>query len=77
MARAISAALGIFSFVTPAFAADAACHPMFDAATKLLTVPAHSYTTETLPDGKSHTGELIYANGAIYLNLRANGLAAS
>lgn len=70
MSRAISAALAICSFVTPAFAADAACQRMFDAATKLLTVPAHSYTTEILPGGKSHTAELIYANGAIYLNLR-------
>ena len=43
---------------------------MFDAAIKLLTVPAHSYTTETLPGAKSHTGELIYANGVIYRNLR-------
>ena len=53
---------------TPAFAAaDAACQPVFDSATKVLGVPAHVYNTETLPGGKTKTGELIYANGAIYV----------
>jgi hypothetical protein len=53
-----------------ALAADAACQPGFDATTKLFTVAAHSYTNETLPGGKSSTGEAIYVNGAIYINLR-------
>ncbi len=62
--------LAAFFLSTPAFAfaADAACQPVFDAATKLLGVPAHSYSTETARDGKTKTSEAIYANGAIYIN---------
>lgn len=53
---------------TPAVAAaDAACHPIFDAATKIFAVPTHSYTAETLPGGKSRNAEAIYANNAIYI----------
>jgi hypothetical protein len=53
---------------TPAFAsADAACQPVFDSATKVLAASAHLYNTTTLPGGKSRTGELIYANGVIYV----------
>jgi hypothetical protein len=50
-----------------AFAADPACQPVFDAAAKIFAVPTHSYTTQTLPGGKSRTAEAIYANNAIYL----------
>lgn len=53
---------------TSAFAtADAACQPVFDSATKVLGASAHVYSTTTLPGGKSRTGEMIYANGVIYL----------
>ena len=53
---------------TPAVAAaDAACQPIFDAATKIFAVPTHSYTAETLPGGKSRNAEAIYANNAIYV----------
>jgi hypothetical protein len=55
------------SFSTPALADD--CQTMFDAATKLLTVPVHSYTTETA-SGKPRTSEAIYINGAIYINVK-------
>jgi hypothetical protein len=48
-------------------AADAACQPIFDAATKIFAVPTHSYTTETLPSGKSRNAEAIYANNAIFI----------
>jgi outer membrane lipoprotein-sorting protein len=52
---------------TPAFAAaDAACQPLFDSTAKLFATSAHVYNT-TLAGGKSRTGELIYANGAIYV----------
>jgi hypothetical protein len=47
-------------------AADAACQPIFDAATKIFAVPTHSYTTEALPGGNSRNAEAIYANNAIY-----------
>jgi hypothetical protein len=61
------ALLAALSFSTPALADD--CQTMFDAGTKLLTVPAHSYITETA-SGKSRTSEAIYFNGAIYINLK-------
>ena len=48
-------------------AADAACQPIFDAATKIFAVPTHSYTAESLPGGKSRNAEAIYANNAIYI----------
>jgi len=48
-------------------AADAACEPVFDAATKIFAVPTHSYTAETSPGGKSRNAEAIYANNAIYI----------
>ena len=48
-------------------AADVACQPIFDAATKIFAVPTHSYTAETLPGGKSRNAEAIYANNAIYI----------
>jgi hypothetical protein len=53
---------------TPAFAAaDASCQPVFDSATKVMASSAHVYNTTALPGGKSRTGELIYANGVIYV----------
>ena len=60
-------ALAIFSFVTPALAADAACQPIFDTRFKLFSVPTHIYTVAALPGGKSQTSEAIYTNGAIYV----------
>ena len=59
-------ALTIFSFVTPALAADAVCQTIFDAATKIFAVPTHAYTTQILPGGKSRNIEAIYTNNAIY-----------
>jgi hypothetical protein len=49
------------------FATDASCQPVFDAASKVLRTPAHVYTTTTVPGGKPRIGELIYAEGAIYV----------
>lgn len=67
LAVALSSALFLSA---SARAADNACQPGFDATTKLFTVAAHAYTNETLAGGKSRTGEAIYVNGAIYINLR-------
>ena len=50
--------------------ADSTCQPGLDAATKVLTVPVHSYTTETSPRGKPKSGEAIYLGGAIYINFQ-------
>jgi hypothetical protein len=57
------------SLSIPVFAADAVCQVLFDAMSKKFTVPSHGYMTEAAPGGKSKTSEIIYANGAIYLNL--------
>lgn len=65
---ALAALMAACCVSTPAVAAaDAACQPLFDAATKIFAVPTHSYTTETLPGGKSRNAEAIYANNAIYI----------
>lgn len=61
--------LGALFCSTPVLAADAACQPMFDSTLKLFSVPAHSYTIETLPGGKSRNAEAIYSNGVIYVNM--------
>lgn len=50
------------------------CQPVFDALTKLVTTPRHTFTTHTaafLNGGKPRTGETIYAQGKLYM--RANG----
>jgi hypothetical protein len=65
---AVLAVFGLgFAFSARAIAADAACQPMFDSATKIFSVPTHSYSTKTLPGGKSRVAEAIYINGAIYI----------
>jgi hypothetical protein len=67
----LAVALSSPLFLAPsALAADAACQPGFDATTKLFTAAVHSYTNETLPGGRSSSGEAIYVNGGIYINLR-------
>ena len=63
---AVALLMPLFSS-TPAFAADPACQPVFDAATKIFAVPTHAYTTQSLPGGKSRNIEAIYTNNAIYL----------
>ena len=65
---ALAALMAACSVSIPAVAAaDAACQPIFDAATKIFAVPTHSYTAEALPGGKSRNAEAIYANNAIYI----------
>jgi hypothetical protein len=55
----------------PAFAADTSCQAVFDAMSKVLTMPAHMYTTEPSlrPGDKARNGELIYFGGAIYVKV--------
>ena len=60
--------LAMLSPAAPAFAtADAACQPVFDSAVKVHAASAHVYNTEKLAGGKTRVGELIYANGIIYI----------
>ena len=55
----------------PAHAADS-CQPVFDALTKLITTPSHSYTTSTpVNGGQARTAETIMTQGKKYI--RANG----
>lgn len=63
------ALLVVLFLSTPALAVDPACQTMFDAQMKLVTaMPHHSYTTQTMPGGKSKTSEAIHFNGTIYIN---------
>ena len=52
-------------------AADS-CQPVFDALTKLVTTPSHSYTTSTpVKSGKARSAETIMTHGKKYI--RVNG----
>ena len=48
-----------------ALAADA-CQPVFDAITKLVTAPSHSYSTGVV-NGKPSSTETIYVQGKTYM----------
>jgi hypothetical protein len=62
--------LSLFS-LSSAQAADS-CQPVFDALTKIVTTPSHSYTTTTAANGgKSQTSETIMVQGKKYI--RVNG----
>jgi hypothetical protein len=56
-----------------AFAADS-CQPVFDAMTKIVTTPSHSYTTRTAGSANSRQpaaqSETIYVGGNAYMRVR-------
>lgn len=56
----------------PARAADA-CQPVFEAMTKIVTTPSHSYTTHTggSTNGKPAESETIYVEGKAYMRVRS------
>ena len=57
---------------SPAWAADS-CQPVFDALTKVVTAPSHSYTTSTsaaVNGGRATEGETVFANGQKYIRAR-------
>jgi hypothetical protein len=55
----------------PAHAAES-CQPVFDALTKLIRTPSHSYTTSAAANGgKTRTAETIMTQGKKYI--RGNG----
>jgi len=63
--------LPLLSFSASVFAVDS-CQPVFDALTKLITTPSHSYTASTVVNGgKQRTGETIMTQGKKYI--RGNG----
>ncbi len=53
-----------------AVAADS-CQPVFDALTKVVTTPSHSYTTHTAAAANGGT-ETIYVDGKIYIRASGN-----
>jgi opacity protein-like surface antigen len=65
-------ALAMMALVSPPAHAADACQPVFDALTKLITTPSHSYTTSTpVNGGQVRTAETIMTQGKKYI--RANG----
>jgi hypothetical protein len=52
-------------------AADA-CQPVYNALTKIVTTPSHSYSTQTSPlvNGQQRTVEVIYVQGKTYMLAR-------
>jgi hypothetical protein len=60
------------SFCLTAHAASP-CQPVFDALTKVVTTPSHSFTTSASPavnGGRATDGETIFANGQKYSRAR-------
>jgi hypothetical protein len=69
--RSLFVSLMIAGFLSSAHAADS-CQPVFDALTKLITTPSHSYTITTAQNsGKTRTAETIMSHGKKYI--RGNG----
>lgn len=56
-------------FIASAYAADS-CQPVFDAITKVVTTPSHSYSTHTM-NRKQVISETIYTQGKGFI--RVNG----
>jgi len=72
-AKFLSLAFALFIYSLGACAADS-CQPVYDALTKIVTTPSHSFTTHTagfLNGGKPRSSETIYAQRRVYI--RANG----
>ena len=71
MIRNCISALSLFSslivmgFAAPPAAADS-CQPVFDAITKIVTTPSHSYSSGVL-NGTARSTETIYVQGKTYM----------
>ena len=59
------AVITILLWRSPALHAQAACQPLFDALSKVITTPSHSYATQTTK-GKSIISETIYTHDKGY-----------
>jgi len=61
----------------PARAADS-CQPVYNALTKLITTPSHSYSTQTAPlvNGQQRTVETIYVQGKTYMLARGKWMVS-
>jgi len=65
----------ILAAAAPAFATDAACTATFDALKKVITTPAHGYSTVTMDVRPNQTdlSEIIYTggmNGSIFIKVK-------
>jgi len=70
-ALALSVSLVPICLTASARGADS-CQPVFDAMTKIVTTPSHSYTTHTggPMKGQPAESETIYAGGKAYMRVR-------
>lgn len=65
-------AIAVTVLDTPRARAADSCQPVFDALTKLVATPSHSYTTSTpVSGGKARTAETVMTQGKKYI--RVNG----
>lgn len=61
-----------------AYAAES-CQSVYDALTKVVTTPSHSYTTHTAAfpkGGKPRSSETIYAGGKVYIRVNGKWMAS-
>jgi hypothetical protein len=63
--------------VVTARAADS-CQPVYNAMTKILTTPSHSYSTQTAPlvNGQERKVETIYVQGKTYMLARGRWMVS-
>jgi hypothetical protein len=61
----------------PAHAADS-CQPVYNAITKIVTTPSHSYSTQTAPlvNGQQRKVETIYVQGKTYMLARGKWMVS-
>src|SRR5581483_562556 len=72
--RPYSMFLTILAVASPAFGADAACTVAFDALKKVITTPAHGYSSVTadVRPNQTELSEIIYTggmNGSIFFKV--------
>jgi hypothetical protein len=63
----------VTTFLPASAPAADSCQPVFDALTKVVTTPSHSYTTRTaafVNGGNPTDSETIYADGKVYIRAR-------
>jgi hypothetical protein len=68
--KALVLAASVYALAGPGQAhAAKPCDALYNAAIRSLQTPHHVYSTRTTRDGKSKTGEALYAGGAEYLRM--------
>lgn len=64
-------ALAAFLSFGPSVRAADSCQPVFDAITKIITTPSHSYSSGVIK-GKPLNSETIYVQGKTYMSVKGN-----